>query len=73
MFYSGQQKKRYKIKKNKNYVKTKTIVYHHLHQCLRETCLSSQSKQSHPVPLRKNSGKSIFRPMIELAMIEFGI
>jgi hypothetical protein len=27
------------------YVKTKTIVYYHLRQCLRETCLSSQNKQ----------------------------
>jgi hypothetical protein len=27
------------------YVKTKTIVYYHLRQCLRETRLSSQSKQ----------------------------
>jgi len=37
--YTSQQKKRYKD------VKTKTIVYYHLRQCLLETRLSSQSKQ----------------------------
>jgi len=31
------------------------------------------NKQYHPVPLRKNSGNSIFRLMIKFAMIELGI
>ena len=43
--YTSQQKKRYKDLKKKNYAKTKTIIYYHLRQCLRETRLSSQNKQ----------------------------
>ena len=74
VIYTSQQKKR-----NKDffliyfYVKTKTIAYYHLGQCLREARLSSQNKQYHPFPLRKISGNSIFRPMIEFAMIELSI
>jgi hypothetical protein len=40
------QKKRYKdFFRIYFYVKTKTIVYYHLRQCLRETRLSSQNKE----------------------------
>ena len=45
--YTSQQKKRYKDLDFFYifYVKSKTIVYYHVRQCLRETRLSSQSKQ----------------------------
>jgi len=44
--YTSQQKKRYKdFCQIHFYAKTKTIVYYHLRQCLRETRLSSQNKQ----------------------------
>jgi hypothetical protein len=46
------------------------ISVYHIRQCLRETRLSSQSQQWHPVPLRKNSWMSISRLMIEFAMIK---
>ena len=50
--YTSQQKKQqrdfFEI-----YAYRKTIVYYHLRQCLRETRLSSQSKQQHPVALWK--------------------
>jgi hypothetical protein len=46
LIYTSQQKKRYKdFFKIYFYVKTKTIVYYHLRQCLCETRLSSQNKQ----------------------------
>ena len=42
----SQQKKRYKdFFKIYFYAKTKTIVYYHLRQCLREMRLSSQNEQ----------------------------
>ena len=44
--YARQQKKQYKDFFLMNlHVKTKTIVYYHLRQCLREARLSSQNKQ----------------------------
>jgi hypothetical protein len=44
--YISKQKKRYKdFFEIYFYAKTKTIVYYHLRQCLRETRLSSQNKQ----------------------------
>ena len=44
--YTSQQKKRYKKYFDIYvYVQTKTIIYYHLRQFLRETRLSSQSKK----------------------------
>ena len=46
LIYTSQQKKRYRdLFEIYFYVKTKTIVYYHLRQCLHETRLSSQNKQ----------------------------